>query len=170
MRVPRLFQSWRRRKAYQDVDWAKLVERADEVKIPKLGQVETKHFQFVVILVDDTNPEECRAVISRVVDTTIQHATTTQITSSLVLGLLGVPLPKSNSPEVRRALVKALLRQNGDRIRIAHGECDGSVGLLGTDGRFTYSGLIPGLSGILRKLLDTSLGSAVEIERKALNE
>jgi hypothetical protein len=94
-----------------------------------VGKIEPRHFQFIVILVDESKPEEIPATISTVLRTLLKHdAMLSSITSSLLVGLLGVPFPKSDSPEARRGLVEALLRENGDRIRIAHGECDGAVG------------------------------------------
>jgi hypothetical protein len=74
-----------------------------------------------------------------------------------------VPLPEGNSPDVRRGLVDTLLRENGERIRIVHGECDGAVGLLGPQKRVTYGEVIPGFSGILKTLLETKVGTAVEV-------
>jgi hypothetical protein len=163
MRIPRMLQSQSRHEMSQDADWLEELAKLDSQEILKRLQIETKHFQFALILIGDTIPEEIPPIIKRVVGTAVQHGATMDLTSSLLLGLLGVPSPKNNSPEVRRGLVNALLRENGDRIRIAHGECDGPVGLLGTDIRFTYTALIPGLSAILRKLLETKFGTAVEI-------
>jgi hypothetical protein len=130
-----------------------------------VGKIEARHFQFVAILVDERNSEEVSATIGTVVRTLLQHeAMLSSVTSSLIVGLLGVPFPKGDSPEARRGLVEALLRENGDRIRIAHGQCDGAVGLLGTKERCTYGEIIPGFSGILKKLLDTKFGAAVDLD------
>ena len=130
----------------------------------QVGHLETKHFQFVLILVDETNTKETPAVISRVVDTILEHgAILSNITSSLLVGLFGVPFPEGNSPEVRRGLVDALLRENGDRIRIVHGECDGAVGNLGNQKRWSYGAVIPRFSGVLKTLLETKFGTAVEV-------
>src|SRR5216684_6347097 len=138
---------------------AKLVrETKHEIRLP-----EVKHFQFVVMLVDDTNPQEVPAMISKVVGTLVrQRATVENISSSLLVGLLGVPFPEGNSPQARLELVDALLQDNGDRIRIAHGECDGAVGMFGGHERWTYGAMIPGFSGVLKKLLETEFGTAVE--------
>ena len=136
-----------------------LREAGSEVKQP-----EVKHFQFVVILADDTNPHDVPAMISKIVGTLVQHrANVSANMSSLFVALLGVPFPESNSAEARRALVDALLLENGERIKIAHGECDGAVGVFGCDKRRTYGGVIPGFSSILRKLVEIEPGTAVEI-------
>jgi hypothetical protein len=139
---------------------AKLLrETKHEIRLP-----EVKHFQFVVMLVNDTNPLEVPAMISNAVGTLVrQRATVENISSSLLVGLLGVPFPEGNSPQARRELVDALLQDNGDRIRIAHGECDGAVGMFGSHERWTYGAVIPGFSGVLKKLLETKFGDAVEL-------
>ena len=70
-------------------------------------------------------------MIGKIIGALIQHrATVENISSSLSAALLGVPFPGGNSPRARRDLVEALLQDNGDGIRIAHGECDGDVGML----------------------------------------
>jgi hypothetical protein len=132
---------------------------------PEIRPLEVKHFQFVVILADDTYPQKAPAIISAVMGTLVRHrANISNVTPLLFVALLGVPFPEGNSVEARRGLVDALLRENGDRIRIVHGECDGAVGMFGGDGRWTYGALLPGLAGILKKLLETKFGTAIEIQ------
>jgi hypothetical protein len=145
---------------------AKLLgEKKGEIAPP-----EVKHFQFVVILADDTYPQKAPAIISAVMGTLVeQRASVLNSTPLLFVALLGVPFPEGNSAEARRGLVDTLLREHGDRIRIVHGECDGSVGMFGGHGRWTYGALLPGLAGILKKLLATKLSTAVEIESKTPN-
>jgi hypothetical protein len=124
---------------------------------------EVKHFQFVVILIDDKNPQDVPAIVGTAVGTLVrQRANVSSITSSLLVGLLGTPFPEGNSPQARRELVAALLQDNGDRIRLAHGECDGAVGIFGGHERWAYGAVIPGFSGILKKLLETKFGTSVE--------
>jgi hypothetical protein len=136
----------------------------------EIKPLEVKHFQFVVILADDTHPQEAPAIISAVMGTLVEHrAIFSNSTPSLFVVWLGVPFPEDNSAEARRGLVDALLREHGDRIRIVHGECDGTVGLFGGHRRSTYGALLPGFAGILKKLLDTKSGTATEIESKTPN-
>ena len=131
---------------------------------PQIPPPEVKRFQFVVILVEDTNPEQVPAMIDGVMRTLVQyHANISNVLPPLIVALLGVPLLESNSPEKRRELVDALLRERGERIRIVHGECDGAVGFFGGAGRWTYSAVIPGFAEILKKLLEAKLGAAVEV-------
>jgi len=162
MGIRQMLERRRIRKAFRT-----LVDSEEVAKLQtqfQARQLETRHFQFVVILVDETNPKEIPAVISGVVDTILQHgAIVSDITSSLVVGLFGVPFPEGNSPEVRRGLVDALLREHGDRIKIAHGHCDGAVGNLGSQKRCSYGAVIPGFAGVLKTLLETKFGTAVEV-------
>jgi hypothetical protein len=139
---------------------AKLLREAgSEVQPPAV-----KHFQFVVILAEDSNPHDAPAMISKILGTLVQHrANVSPNISTLFVALLGVPFAETNSAESRLVLVDALLRANGDRIKIAHGECDGVFGMFGCDKRLTYGGVIPGFSGILNKLLESEPGTAVEI-------
>ena len=139
---------------------AKLLrETKAEVRPP-----EVKHFQFVVILLDDRDPKGVPTSISMVMATLVQHhANLSNISPSLFVALLGAPFPEGNSPEARRELVNAVLQDNGGRVRIAHGECDAPFGMFGGHGRWTYGALIPGFSGILKKLLEMEFGSAVEV-------
>jgi hypothetical protein len=140
-----------------------------ETKI-EIGPPEVKHFQFVVILADDTHPQTATATISAVMGMLVEHgAVVSNATPLLFVAVLGVPFPEGNSPEARRGLVDALLRKNGDRIRIIHGECDGTVGKFGGQHRWTYGALLPGFAGILKKLLDTKFGTAAEVESKTPN-
>jgi hypothetical protein len=140
-----------------------LAKLGDERQL-QVEKLELKHFQFVIVLVNESGLQEVPAIISLVVGTLLQHkATLSSITSTLLVGVLGVPFPDGNSPEARQALVDALLRENGDGVRIAHGQCDGMVGLLGTKKRWNYGQVIPGFSETLKKLLETQYGMAVEI-------
>jgi hypothetical protein len=125
--------------------------------------LEIKHFQFVVILVDETDPREIPAIIVKVIGTLIEKQMILSNISSLLISTLGVPFPEGNSPEVRREIVSTLLRENGERIRVAHGECEGAFGTYGGHGRWTYGPVIPGFSRVLEKLLETKFGTAVEI-------
>ena len=129
-----------------------------------ISSPEVKHFQYVVAMADDTNPDEVPAVIGKIVQLLVEHqATVTNIMSSLVIALLGVPFLAGNSAGARIELVEALLRENGDRIRIVHGECDGAVGNFGGPKRWSYGAMIPGFSAILKRLIETKFGVAVEI-------
>jgi hypothetical protein len=137
---------------------------------PEIRPPEVRHFQFVVILVDDTNPQEVPAIISAVTGTLVQHhVNVSNIASSLFVALLGVPFPEGNSPEVRRELVDALLREHGDRIKVVHGQGVGAVGMLGGPERSAYGAVIPAFSAILKTLLETKFGTAIEIDSKTTN-
>jgi len=139
-------------------------------KTKPIAPPEVKHFQFVMILADDTHPQTAMATISSVMGTLLERrANVSNVTPLLFVALLGVPFPEGNSAEARRGLVDALLRENGDRVRIVHGECNGTVGMFGGHQRWTYGALLPGFVRILKKLLDTKFGTANEVESETTN-
>jgi len=163
MRIVQMLREWRNRKIWGKYLSPEIIKLISEKRSAEIGPAEVKHFQFVVAIADDTNPEGVPEMIAKIVRTFVQHhATVLDITSSLVVALFGVPYPEDSSAEARRLLVEALLRENNKRIRIVHGECDGAVGMLGGDGRWTYGAAIPGFSGILKKLVEAEFGTAVE--------
>jgi hypothetical protein len=134
-------------------------EVGSEIRAP-----EVKHFQYVVAIADDANPDQVPVMIGNIVRVFVEHhATVEAISSSLLVALLGVPFPENDSAGARRELVDALVRENGYRIRIVHGECDGAVGVFGGHGTWTYGAVIPGFSGLLKKLVETEFGTVVEI-------
>jgi hypothetical protein len=131
---------------------------------PDLVEPTVKHFQFVVVLFEEANPQEICALMSDVIGTLFEYkATVTGVSPAFLVGLFGVPFPGADSPEARRAAVESLLRGKGSRIRIAHGECDALVGNLGGPLRYTYDAAIPGFLGILKKLIEAEPGSAFEV-------
>ncbi|MGA2422101.1 MAG: hypothetical protein ABSG69_18665 [Candidatus Acidiferrum sp.] len=131
---------------------------------PEIVEPVVRHFQFVLALPDDTNSQQVSVIIGKAINTMFDHdATFLSGAPSLLFAILGAPLNRHNSAAERRALVDALLRENGNQIRIAHRECAGLVGNIGVARRYQYSALIPGFSGILKKLLETNPGTAVEI-------
>jgi len=158
-----MLREWRNRKIWGKYLSPEIIKLISEKRSAEIGPAEVKHFQFVVAIADDTYPEDVPATISKIVDMIVQRrATVSDITSSLVVGLLGVPFPEDNSAEARRGLVDALLREIGNRIRIVHGECDGAVGNFGGPERWAYGAVIPGFSRILKKLVEAEFGTAVE--------
>lgn len=136
---------------------------------PNLVSPQVQQYQYVVVLVDDSNPQETKPqeiqqTMSKITEIFFQHhACISVLSSSLFVALLGVPFPDGNSPEARRNLVAALLQDQGPRIRIAHGAADSLVGNLGGPLRYSYGAAIPAFSSLLKKLLEANLGTAVEI-------
>jgi len=131
---------------------------------PDLIEPAVKHFQFVVILLDEPVTKLISPLMSGLARTLFNHkATISTISPSLVVSLFGVPFPDGNWPEARRAVVEALLKERDIRIRIAHGECEALVGNLGGPLRYAYDAAIPGFLGILKRLLDSEPGSAFEV-------
>ena len=165
MGIRRMLERRRVRKAFGEYLSPEVIRRL--LLNPALTQPEVKHFQFVVILLEDTRPRELSELVSSVIGTIYQHhAVVTNNTPTLIIALLGAPFPDGNSPEARRELVDELLQKHGARIRIAHGECDGAFGNFGGEGRCIYGAAIPGFAEIVKKLLENKLGTAVEISSR----
>src|ERR1700693_3588309 len=164
MGILRMFQRRRVRTAFGKYIGPEEIEKLLRETGSEIRTSEVKHFQFVVAIADDTNPRDVPAMTGKILDIFDQHhANASHITSSLFVALLGVPFPERDSAEARQELVDALLRENGDRISIAHGQCDGAFGMFGGPRRWTYGAVIPGFSGVLKKLLEIKFGTAVEI-------
>jgi hypothetical protein len=160
-----LLQMFRRRRvrtAFGDYLNPEVIRRL--LTRPDLVEPAVKHFQFVVILLDEPDSRQISTLMSGLVGTLFEHkATVSRLSPSLIVGLFGVPFPDGNWPEARRAAVEGLLKGEDSRIRIAHGECDALVGNLGGPLRFTYDAAIPGFLGILKKLLEAEPASAFEV-------
>jgi|SRR5271154_3002980 len=162
MRILEMFQRRRARTAFGQYLSPEVIRRL--LLNPELVAPQVVHYQYVVVLADDSNPPEIQPMMSKITEIFFQHhATISLVSPSLFIALLGVPFNDRNSPEARRALVNALLQEHGNRIRIAHGEADSPVGNLGSPLRYCYGAVIPGFSGILKTLLEANLGTAVEI-------
>lgn len=135
-------------------------------KTPKiqLGKIQAQHFQFVVVHIDETRPDEVPQVIGKVFAAFTRNRTTLEgVTSSLVVGYFGIPFPEYDKPETRLELVRTILAENGSRVRVAHGQCTGLVGILGSEGRCTWGGIIPGFSEVLKKLFASDFGTEIPV-------
>jgi hypothetical protein len=138
------------------------IKRAEGI-IPKKPEV--KHFQFVIVGLEVGTPDQVSELLENVAQEFHRFNAGTFLTSpTLVIGYLGVPFQQYDSPETRRALVKALLARNGKRVRVMHGECNAPVGNLGGKGHFVYGAILPNFAANLRKLLDQPFGTAVEVK------
>ena len=127
-------------------------------------RLESRHFQFVVIAIDESSVKEVPEIIRSLIGIVVEHgANLASVTSSIVLAVLGVPFQDSDSEEQRRRLVEAVMLTHRQRVKIAHGQCLGDVGLLGAGGRFTYTQIIPEYQGVLRSLIEASFGTAIEV-------
>lgn len=87
---------------------------------PEISPPEVKHFQFVVILADDTFPQKAPAIISAVMGTLVEHrANVSNVTPLLFVALLGVPFPEGNfcggTPETCRRATSREWRPNQNR-------------------------------------------------------
>ena|SRR5215471_12628932 len=73
MGILRIFQRRRNRKLWQAYLSPEEVAKLLRETKPEIKPPEVKHFQFVVILADDTNPQEVPAIISTVMGTFVHH-------------------------------------------------------------------------------------------------
>src|SRR5262249_23257388 len=144
MRILRMFQRRKLRAAFGEYLSPEVIRRLLVAPKANFGPKQS-HFQFLVILLDDTNLQEFEALIDGVVRTLREHrAIASFCTPSLLVAWMGAPFPGGNSPEARRELSDALLRECASRIKAAHGECDGMVGTFGAELGCPFSALIPG--------------------------
>jgi len=126
----------------------------------------TRHFQFVIVSPDDLPADEAAALAEGVTDAFYSHGGMVfSISSFLIVGGFGM-LHTADSSQQRKALVADLLANFGNRIRIAHGQCNGIVGNLGSKYRSSYGAMIPGFQEIREKLERSDLNTCFE----ALNE
>src|SRR3954467_8030545 len=97
----------------------------------------TQHFQFVLVHIDEANPDRVSEIFGKVVDCFGQHnAILASSSPSLLIGALGFVYPQYDSPELRKRLVGALLDENSTAIHLAHGQAEGLTGIFGTTGHF----------------------------------
>jgi hypothetical protein len=123
-----------------------------------------RHFQYILVHIREADIDEIPSLITKVVDAFLcRNAIVTDIATSLIVGYFGIPIAKYDSAEARSQLVAALLAENGNAVRVAHGECNGLAGNFGSDRRWSYGAIIPNFSAVLKKLLDLEFGTAVEI-------
>jgi hypothetical protein len=135
----------------------------DPAKYIGLSQ-EIRHFQFIIVLLDDSQPDNVPEILSRVMDASFRHyAMISNISASIVVACLGVPHPDGDSVERRINLVNDLVSENGALIRVAHGQCNGKVGNLGCAQMWVYEAVIPGFNGILSRLLNSPAGTVIEV-------
>ena len=124
---------------------------------------EIRHFQFVIVGLDDLPPDDAAKLVERLCDSFVSHGANIDcISSILVIGTFGL-LNVEDSEEARVKLVGELLKAHGKFVRIAHGQCSSVVGNLGSKHRFNYMGLIPRLHEIREQLSETPIGTAFEV-------
>ena len=96
MGILRMLQRRRVRTAFGKYLSPEVIEKLLRETKAEISLLEVKHFQFVLTLADDTNPQEVPATLSKITRTLIQHhSTVTDVTSSLVLALLAYPFRKA---------------------------------------------------------------------------
>jgi hypothetical protein len=127
-----------------------------------LRQPQLQHFQWVLVNLCDRPNEEINHLSEKIIESCFRHqAVISGIAFSLVLAHFG-SLMSEDKVENRLALVSDLLAENGDLIRIAHGQCTSLVGNLGSDHRLSWEAVVPGFNAILKKLMDADFGAVID--------
>jgi len=126
--------------------------------------LEMKHFQYIIVSIDDLEVQELSNVLEIVSETVFQNkAILNYYTQSVVVACFGFPFPDTDHPELRINALKAILESCGSKIRIAHGQCNGYVGNIGGSKRFSWGGIIPNLNKLMEKLYSQPFGTAFEV-------
>jgi hypothetical protein len=126
--------------------------------------LQSKHFQFIVIQVDGTEPETLSVAIDHICDVFTENNVTPDFGGGFAIGYLGARDPELDSPELRFKIVNSLLARLGDQIRIVHGECTGHFGVYGSSLQFTYGAISPRFSEIVDELTRMHDGTATEFQ------
>lgn len=158
-------KAWRAtRKQIRSLNKLLSAAKAASKKNAQEPKLQPRHFQFILTNVDDADPAQLPESIAKVATTILEQGVPLgSIECSLMVTILGVPFAEMDSEELRMKIVTTLLRQHGNLIRIAHGQCNAMAGLYGAEKRLTYGGIIPQFSATLKRLLDTEFGTAIEI-------
>jgi len=129
-----------------------------------------KHFQFIVVGLEELPPDQTAALAERVCDCLYERGAMIDCITSLWIIASWGAIFNDDSPEARLAAVSDLLTTNASSVRIAHGQCLSIVGNIGSRQRFNYEALIPGLQDIREKLSQTKFGTAFEVPEKMQNK
>jgi predicted TIM-barrel fold metal-dependent hydrolase len=149
---------------YLSKDFLKQLEKDPP---PYARKPEPKSFQFVILQIDESDPQDFSALLQKIMETCFRHgAYVSTVHMSLFVAHLGPPSDQNNNPESRRILVDDIVRENPNRVRVVHGECTGLIGVFGCELRSVWGPLIPNFSDILRKLLDAPMGTVIEISEE----
>jgi hypothetical protein len=162
-------ERWRLRrtlKKFVEREDLTLIERPPDRLKPLSNEfLEKKHFQFIVILLDGSEPEALSVAVDRICEIFEQHnAQPPDIAGGFLIHCLGAQDPELDSPELRLQIVDSLLARLGNKIRIVHGECIGHFGFYGSSLRFAYGAIIPRFSEIVDELVQLDDGTAAEIQ------
>jgi hypothetical protein len=159
-------ERWRVRRSfakYVSPEVLKLLEDAPtryDVPAPK-----KKHFQFIVIQLEDSDPDAVPSLIARVSKVFASHQSTyPTLAHGILVACLGTIYPELNSPELRMRIVSGLVAELGSKVRIVHGHGTGYAGSLGGSPRFYWDALIPHFSKVLEELNRLDFGTAKELE------
>lgn len=164
MKILGKLEDWKIRRDFQKRISPGVVAMLDEPTRLQSEKLEKRHFQFVLVNLEDSESDGLPATISKVASTILEEGIPiASIDSSLITVILGVPFHDLDLAESRAKLVAVLMREHGNLIRIAHGHCNGLAGVFGAEKRPVFGAIIPGFSRILKQLLNAQFGVAIEI-------
>ena len=128
---------------------------------------EVRHFQYVIVGLEELEFEKASLLMEKVLEAFYKHhGLISTYSPFLMIGSWGTLQDDPDSVENRLATVAEVLAENGQLVRIAHGQATGIVGILGSRHRFTYGPLIPGFHEIQDELSRAEFGSAFEVSEK----
>lgn len=130
---------------------------------------EVRHFQYVVVGLEELEFEKAALLMGRVLEAFYKnHGLISTYSPFLMIASWGTLRDAPDSVEDRLATVADVLAENGQLVRIAHGQATGIVGVLGGRHRFTYGPLIPGFQEIQDELSKAEFGTAFEVPEKGV--
>jgi len=167
MKIPRPLKMLAIRKSFEDSISPAALSCLARGSEPLDNSLRKMDFQFVIANVDDSDTESVPRMLEEVTAAFVnKRAMISAVTSSIVIGLYGVPFRDNNSEKIRKDLVAELIVIGNKRIRVIHGQCEGLVGMLGSKGAFRYDGIIPKFSEVLTNLFSAEFGSSVELPKR----
>lgn len=101
MGLLRMFQRRKVRTAFGDYLSPEVIRRLLLQTDSQISALKVQHFQFVVVVFEEANPQEVSALMSGVVGTLLEYkATVTSLSPAFLVGLFGVPFPMQTRPRL----------------------------------------------------------------------
>src|SRR5258708_7496771 len=127
----------------------------------KHGRVE-----FILAFVRGETPVQVCEHVARVVDLAGTHgALVHDLVGALVIMAFGTHPASSPQSDSRSSLIQALREQLAGDVKIVDGAADGHYGLFGSEGRMSYSFLVPKFDAILGRLSRLEFGQFEEFQK-----
>jgi len=122
--------------------------------------------EFVLAFVKGDNSARVAQHMARVADLAIAHGGVVHdLVGGLVVVAFGTHPALSVESKGRPALVDALQREFAGDVKIVHGAADGHYGLVGSEGRMSYTFLVPKFDEMLGALGRLGFGQIEEFQQ-----